>query len=278
MDPYFEQPRGVLTVLADGFRLAWRTLRGAWYVFLLTVVLYLLAGPIIIALTGQDLRDLGLGASPETEALVDGATAALLLGVFTLLNLFLLLWIVAILIGHMSLLAGAGPEDATRAMTAVRRVPAMLGASLVFGAAVVAVALLSAWLLGGVLGRQTELAAAAIVVLVAVLVMFLWLAPGLAVLERLGPIRAHWRSATLVLSGWSRVLGLMALIVGLNIALTLTLGLIVTVLFYLITPATLSAVLAWAVNPLLGAALVLVGTGMICSLYWDLRARELGDG
>lgn len=278
MDPYFEQPRGVLTVLADGFRLAWRTLRDAWYTFLLTVVLYMLAGPLIIALTGQDLRDLGLVASPETEALVDGATAALLLGVFTLLNLFLLLWIVAILIGHMSLLAGAGPEDATRAMTAVRRVPAMLGASLVFGAAVVAVALLSAWLLGGVLGRQTELAAAAIVVLVAVLVMFLWLAPGLAVLERLGPIRAHWRSARLVLSGWSRVLGLMALIVGLNIALTLTLGLIVTVLFYLITPDTLSALLAWAVNPLLGAALVLVGTGMICSLYWDLRARERAGG
>lgn len=277
MDPYFEQPRGVLTVLADGFRLAWRTLRDAWYTFLLTVVLYMLAGPLIIALTGQDLRDLGLVASPETEALVDGATAALLLGVFTLLNLFLLLWIVAILIGHMSLLAGAGPEDATRAMTAVRRVPAMLGASLVFGAAVVAVALLSAWLLGGVLGRQTELAAA-IVVLVAVLVMFLWLAPGLAVLERLGPIRAHWRSARLVLSGWSRVLGLMALIVGLNIALTLTLGLIVTVLFYLITPDTLSALLAWAVNPLLGAALVLVGTGMICSLYWDLRARERAGG
>jgi len=277
VDPYFEQPRGVLTVLADGFRLAWRTLRDAWYTFLLTVVLYMLAGPLIIALTGQDLRDLGLVASPETEALVDGATAALLLGVFTLLNLFLLLWIVAILIGHMSLLAGAGPEDATRAMTAVRRVPAMLGASLVFGAAVVAVALLSAWLLGGVLGRQTELAAA-IVVLVAVLVMFLWLAPGLAVLERLGPIRAHWRSARLVLSGWSRVLGLMALIVGLNIALTLTLGLIVTVLFYLITPDTLSALLAWAVNPLLGAALVLVGTGMICSLYWDLRARERAGG
>ncbi|MGB5622518.1 MAG: hypothetical protein WBN65_08495, partial [Gammaproteobacteria bacterium] len=122
MDPYFEQPRGVLTVLADGFRLAWRTLPGAAHVFLLTVALYMLAGPVIIALTGQDLRDPGLGASPETEALVDGATAALLLGVFTLLNLFLLLWIMAILIGHMSLLAGAGagPEDATRAMTAVR--------------------------------------------------------------------------------------------------------------------------------------------------------------
>ncbi len=274
MDSHFRKPRRLSTVLADGFRLAWRSLPGVWPACLLALVMYTVAGPVITALTGEDPNDLGFGMPSDAEALVEGATAAMLLGLYVALNLSLLLWITAIFIGGMSRLAGsdvpAGPG------AALGRVPAMAGAALLYGLAVTAAAGLLGGLLGVLIGWQTDVAALAVVGVVAYLAMLLMLGPGLTVLERIGPIRAIVRSIRLVLPCWGRVAGLLLLVILLNVGMALVIGLIVTVLIHLVDPDRVAAILAWAVNPLLGTALLVVGAGLVCSLYWDLRAREAG--
>lgn len=276
MDPYFERPRGVLTVLADGFVLAWRVLPRAWQPCLLALVLYLLAGPIITALTGEDPNDLGLGTPSEAEAVVEGATAALLLGLYAVFSLFLLIWITAMLMGSMSLLAGGEIEPGAR--VAVSRVPAMFGAMLLAGLAVAAAAAMLGGLLGVLAGWRTDAAALAVIAAVAFLAMILMLGPGLAVLERVGPIRAMSRSVKLVMPYWARVAALLLIFLLINAGVALILGLLVTVLLHLIHPDTLTALLAHVINPLIGTAFLVVGAGLVCSLYWDLRARARAGG
>jgi len=275
MDEHFRQPRRLWTVLADGFRLAWRSLPGVWPACLLALVLYTLAGPVITALTGEDPHGLGFGTPSDAEALVEGATAAMLLGLYVVLNLSLLLWITAIFIGAMSRLAGVDVPAEPRA--ALGRLPAMLGAALLYGLAVVVTAGLLGGLLGMLIGWQTDLAALAVIGVVAYLAMLLVLGPGLTVLERAGPIQATVRSVRLVLPCWARVAGLLVIVVLLNIAVALILGLIVTVLIHLVDPDRVATTLAWAVNPILATAFLVVGAGLVCSLYWDLRAREAGQ-
>lgn len=274
MDAHYRQPRRLSTVLADGFRLAWRSLPRAWPACLLALGLYMVAGPVLTALTGEDPNDLGLGSPPDAEALVDGATAAMLLALYVALNLTLLLWITAMLIGEMSRLAGFQARSGPRA--ALGRVPAMLGAVLIYGLAVAVAAGLLGGVLGVVIGWQTDVAALAVVGVVAYLAMVLVLGPGLTVLEQLGPIQAMGRSVRLVLPRWVRVGGLLVLVVLLNVGVALVIGLIVTVLIHLVDPDRVTAILAWWVNPALGTAFLVVGAGLVCSLYWDLRAREAG--
>ncbi|MGD8976593.1 MAG: hypothetical protein PVG91_03250 [Gammaproteobacteria bacterium] len=274
MDSHFRKPRRLWTVLADGFRLAWRSLPEVWPACLLALALYAVAGPVITALTGEDPNDLGFGTPSDAEALVEGATAATLLGVYVALNVSLLLWITASFMGAMSRLAGIDVPAGPRA--ALGRVPAMLGAALLYGLAVVVAAGLLGGLLGVLIGWQTDFAALAVVGVVAYLAMLLVLAPGLTVLERAGPLQATVRSVRLVLPCWARVAGLLVLVVLLNVGVALVIGLIVTVLIHLVDPDRVATILAWAVNPVLATAFLVVGAGLVCSLYWDLRAREAG--
>lgn len=270
MSARFAQPRGILAVFTDGVRLAWLSLPATWPACVLGVVLYALAGPIITALTGEDPNDLGLGSPSDTEAVVEGATAAMLLGLYVALSLFLFLWINAIFLGAMSRLAGIGAG----AGAALTRVPAMLGAALLFGFGVAVAAGLLGGLLGALVGWQTDAAALAVVGVAAFLAMLMMLGPGLAVLESAGPLRAVHRSVQLVLPRWVRVAGFMLLVLLINVGIALILGLAVTVLIHLVNPNSVATVLAWVVNPLLGAVFLIVGAGLACSLYGDLRTRE----
>ncbi len=86
-DPYFDQPRGVMTVIVDGFRLALRALSGAWGPVLITVLIYLLIGPTMRALTGIDPYDLGFGVPEQTVPLVSEPTAAVALGLYGLVGI-----------------------------------------------------------------------------------------------------------------------------------------------------------------------------------------------
>ena len=126
---------------------------------------------------------------------------------------------------------------------------------------------------------EVDAAALAVVGVAAFLAMLMMLGPGLAVLESAGPVRAVHRSVQLVLPRWVRVAGLMLLVLVINVGIALILGLVVTVLIHLVNPNSVATFLAWVVNPLLGVVFLIVGAGLVCSLYADLRTREAeGEG
>ncbi|MGB5211391.1 MAG: hypothetical protein WBN31_05660 [Gammaproteobacteria bacterium] len=280
-DPYFDQPRGVMTVIVDGFRLALRALSGAWGPVLITVLIYLLIGPTMRALTGIDPYDLGFGVPEQTVPLVSEPTAAVALGLYGLVNILLLMWVFALLLQHMQRAARPGDastQDPVSPIGALRRVPAMIGASLlvafilVLSMALMARAFVA---LDGMLALVLMLLA---VTIGGILTLILMLGPALPVLENTGPIASLSRSTRLVWPCWLRISWLFLLVVLLNIAVTLVLGLAVTLLIQLLHPETLSGILGWILNPLFGVGYMLFGAGLTVSLYYDLLARGAASG
>ena len=278
VDPYFDQPRSAMTVIADSLRLPMRALPGAWFPVLLTLIIYLSIGPVMKALTGIDPYDLGFGMPVQIEPLVDESSAEILVGLYALTYILLLLWAFAMLLQHLQQAASSEDRVPLSPTAGLRRVPAMVGASILFGLTlVITVALMASSFVE--LDRQFALVMMLAVLLIAGLLTTIFiLGPALPALEETGPIASLTRSAKLVWPHWLRVSWVLFLVFLLNIALTLVLGLVIMLMVQLAHAETLSALLGWIVNPALGVFYLLFSAGLTVSLYYDLLARRTTPG
>jgi len=276
--PSFGQPRSAMTVIVDGLRLPLGALPGTWLPILLTVIVYLLIGPVTKALTGIDPFDLGFGVPAPTEPMVAESSAQILLGLYALVNMLLLIWIFAMLLQYLQQVASGGNQRPLSPVAALRRVPAMVGASMLFGLTLVITVALMTSALVALDGQFALVLMLAVLLIGGLLTLVLMLGPALPALENTGPIASLTRSAKLVWPHWLFVSWVLFLIFLLNIALTLVLGLVVMLLVQLIHAGTLSALLGWVINPVLGVVYLLFTAGLTVSLYNDLLARRAVPG
>jgi hypothetical protein len=277
-DPSFGQPRSAMTVIADGLRLPLHALPGAWLPILLTVIIYFLIGPVMKALTGIDPFDLGFGVPVPTELMVAESSAQILAGLYALLNMLLLLWVFAMLLQYLQQAASCGDQLPLSPGAALRRVPAMVGASMLFGLTLVITVALMTSAFVALDGQFALVLMLAVLLIGSLLTLVLMLGPALPALENTGPIASLTRSAKLVWPHWLFVSWVLFLVFLLNIALTLVLGLVIMLLVQLIHAGTLSALLGWVINPVLGVFYLLFTAGLTVSLYYDLLARRAVPG
>jgi hypothetical protein len=164
-----------------------------------------------------------------------------------------------------------------------QRAPAMLGATVLMGLAVVAIP--SVLVLAGLLAGASlpVLVGFSVLLLIPCSIIAIWLifGPYAAILDRLGPVTSLRYSRALTRGYWWRTTALITILVIVLAVLSMVVGIVVGIAAFsdpeaLVTTGQLPWYIQFVVSPVLSAFLAPLSYSLFMAIYYDLKLRHEG--